>query len=155
MRYVRKRRRWLLNVGEETSALAEKLRLKIITPQKFVYDGEVEELVAPGELGEFGILPGHVPFLSVLFPGRLRLISGDREDVLIIHGGLADVKDNTVSILTDRSEKPEDVDILAAKKDAEILQRQLDENSSDGDLLQRAELDKQLRIARARAGEQI
>ncbi len=135
--------------------MAEKLRLKIITPQRLVYDGEVEELVAPGELGEFGILPGHVPFLSVLFPGRLKFVNGDKEDVFIIHGGLADVKDNTVSILTDCSEKPKDVDVLAAEKDAEILQRQLDENSLDGDLLQRTELDKKLRIARARAGKQI
>ena len=52
--------------------MAEKLRLKIITPDRLVFDGEVSELVAPGQMGEFGVLPGHVPFLSVLFPGRLK-----------------------------------------------------------------------------------
>ena len=97
--------------------MAEKLRLKIITPEKLVFDGEVEELVAPGQMGEFGILPGHVPFLSVLHPGRLRFKTKESgENTLIIHGGLADVKDDTISILTDQSEDPEEVDVSAAKK---------------------------------------
>lgn len=133
--------------------MAEKLRLKIITPEKLVFDGEVEELVAPGQMGEFGILPGHVPFLSVLFPGRLRFRTGESgENTLIIHGGLADVKDDTISILTDQSEDPGEVDVSAAKKDAEALQRELDE-LQDAEPSQREELDKRLRIARARAGE--
>ena len=133
--------------------MAEKLRLKIITPEKLVFDGEVEELVAPGQMGEFGILPGHVPFLSTLFPGRLRFRAEESgENTLIIHGGLADVKDDTISILTDCSENPEEVDIAAARKDAEALQRELDDLQDAGDS-EREELDKKLRIARARAGE--
>ncbi len=133
--------------------MAEKLRLKIITPEKLVFDGEVEELVAPGQMGEFGVLPGHVPFLSVLFPGRLRFKTVESgENTLIIHGGLADVKDDTVSILTDQSENPAEVDVAAARKDAEAFQRELDDLQDAGDS-EREELDKELRIARARAGE--
>jgi F-type H+-transporting ATPase subunit epsilon len=133
--------------------LAEKLRLKIITPDRLVFDGEVSELVAPGQMGEFGVLPGHVPFLSVLFPGRLRFKTEESgENTLIIHGGLADVKDDTVSVLTDQSEDPEEVDVVAAKKDAETFQRELDE-LQDTEASEREELDKKLRIARARVGE--
>ncbi|MDE0159616.1 MAG: ATP synthase F1 subunit epsilon [Candidatus Dadabacteria bacterium] len=133
--------------------MAEKLRLKIITPEKLVFDGEVEELVAPGQMGEFGVLPGHVPFLSVLFPGRLRFKTVESgENTLIIHGGLADVKDDTVSILTDQSENPAEVDVAAARKDAEAFQRELDDLQDAGDS-EREELDRKLRIARARAGE--
>ena len=133
--------------------MAEKLRLKIITPDRLVFDGEVSELVAPGQMGEFGVLPGHVPFLSVLFPGRLRFKTEESgENTLIIHGGLADVKDDTVSILTDQSEDPEEVDVVAAKKDAETFQREIDE-LQDAEASEREELDKRLRIARARAGE--
>ena len=133
--------------------MAEKLRLKIITPDRLVFDGEVSELVAPGQMGEFGVLPGHVPFLSVLFPGRLRFKTEESgETTLIIHGGLADVKDDTVSVLTDQSEDPEEVDVVAAKKDAEIFQRELDE-LQDAEASEREELDKRLRIARARVGE--
>ena len=133
--------------------MAEKLRLKIITPEKLVFDGEVEELVAPGQMGEFGVLPGHVPFLSVLHPGRLRFKTKESgENTLIIHGGLADVKDDTISILTDQSEDPEEVDVSAAKKEAEGFQKELDE-LQDAEASEREELDKKLRIARARAGE--
>ena len=133
--------------------MTEKLRLKIITPQKLVFDGEVEELVAPGQMGEFGVLPGHVPFLSVLFPGRLRFKTEEsNENIVIIHGGLADVKDNTVSVLTDRSENPEEVDSAAARKEVEVFQKKLDE-LQDSELSEREELDRQLRIARARSGE--
>ncbi len=133
--------------------MAEKLRLKIITPEKLVFDGEVEELVAPGQMGEFGVLPGHVPFLSVLHPGRLRFKAGESgESTLIIHGGLADIKDDTVSILTDHSENPEEVDAAAARKDAAAFQKELDE-LQDAELSEREGLDKKLRIARARAGE--
>ena len=133
--------------------MAEKLRLKIITPDRLVFDGEVSELVAPGQMGEFGVLPGHVPFLSVLFPGRLRFKTEESgENTLIIHGGLADVKDDTVSVLTDQSEDPEEVDVVAAKKDAETFQRELDE-LQDTEASEREELDKKLRIARARVGE--
>jgi len=133
--------------------LAEKLRLKIITPEKLVFDGEVKELVAPGQMGEFGVLPGHVPFLSVLFPGRLRFKTVESgENTLIIHGGLADVKDDAVSILTDQSENPAEVDVATARKDAEAFQRELDD-LQDAEDSEREELDKELRIARARAGE--
>ncbi len=133
--------------------MTEKLRLKIITPQKLVFDGEVEELVAPGQMGEFGVLPGHVPFLSVLFPGRLRFKTEEsNENIVIIHGGLADVKDNTVSVLTDHSENPEEVDSAAARKEVEVFQKKLDE-LQDSELSEREELDRQLRIARARSGE--
>ncbi len=118
-----------------------------------MFDGEVSELVAPGQMGEFGVLPGHVPFLSVLFPGRLRFKTEESgENTLIIHGGLADVKDDTVSVLTDQSEDPEEVDVVAAKKDAETFQRELDE-LQDTEASEREKLDKKLRIARARVGE--
>ena len=77
--------------------MADKLRLKVITPDSLVFDGEVEEIVVPEELGEFGVLPCHVPLLSALFLGRLRFrAEGSGETVFIVHGGLADVKDDTV-----------------------------------------------------------
>lgn len=134
--------------------MADKLRLKIITPDSLVFDGEVEELVAPGELGEFGVLPGHVPFLSALFPGRLRFrAKGSGETVFIIHGGLADVKDDTVSVLTDLAERPEDMDVAAARTDIEAVSREIDGLQDEEGPAERAQLERRLRIAQARAGE--
>lgn len=135
--------------------MADKLRLKIITPDSLVFDGEVEELVAPGELGEFGVLPGHVPFLSALFPGRLRFRTegSSGETVFIIHGGLADVKDDTVSVLTDLAERPEDMDVAAAKADIEAVSKEIDGLQDEEGPAERAQLERRLRVAQARAGE--
>ena len=119
-----------------------------------MFDGEVEEIVAPGELGEFGVLPGHVPFLSALFPGRLRFrAEGSGETVFIIHGGLADVKDDTVSVLTDLAERPEDVDGAAARADIEAVSREIDGLQDEEGPAERAQLERRLRVAQARAGE--
>lgn len=134
--------------------MADKLRLKIITPDSLVFDGEVEEVVAPGELGEFGVLPGHVPFLSALFPGRLRFrAEGSGETVFIVHGGLADVKDDTVSVLTDLAERPEDVDVSAARADIEAVSREIDGLQDEEGPAERAQLERRLRVAQAQVGE--
>lgn len=134
--------------------MADKLRLKIITPDSLVFDGEVEEVVAPGELGEFGVLPGHVPFLSALFPGRLRFrAEGSGETVFIVHGGLADVKDDAVSVLTDLAERPEDVDVAEARADIEAVSREIDGLQDEEGPAERAQLERRLRVAQARAGE--
>lgn len=133
--------------------MSGKLQLRVITPAKLVFEGEAEEIVAPGEMGEFGVLPGHVPFVSTLCPGRLRFrVEGSGESVFIIHGGLVDVKDDTVSVLTDLSETPEEVDVAAAKAEAESLSKEID-GLDDTAMAARAELEKKLKIARAGAGE--
>ena len=81
--------------------MADGIHLKVITPTKLVVDQQVDELVAPGEVGEFGILPGHVPFITTLHSGELKYKIGNSETKLIVEGGIADVRDDTVSILTD------------------------------------------------------
>ena len=84
--------------------MAEKIQLKVITPLNLVLNENVDEIVAPGSLGEFGVLPGHVPFLSILKAGKLKYRKGSQEKVLIVNGGLSDVKNNVVNILTDSAE---------------------------------------------------
>ena len=131
--------------------MADTIQLKVITPLELVLNEDVDELVAPGELGEFGILPGHVPFLSTLNPGELRYRKGSNDKTLIINGGLADVKDDVVNILTDQALHPENVDVVAAKKEIETLEEQLaklDEESQSS----RKDLEKKLKLAQAMAG---
>jgi len=81
--------------------LADGIHLKVITPTKLVVDQQVDEVVAPGEVGEFGILPGHVPFITTLHSGELKYKIGNSETKVVIEGGVADVRDDTVNILTD------------------------------------------------------
>jgi len=85
--------------------LADRIHLKVITPTELVVDEQVDEVVAPGEVGEFGVLPGHVPFLTTLHSGELKYKIGNSETKLVVEGGVADVRNDTVSILTDGAKK--------------------------------------------------
>ncbi|MGI9535180.1 MAG: ATP synthase F1 subunit epsilon [Thermodesulfobacteriota bacterium] len=108
--------------------MSKSINLRVITPLELVVDEQVEEVVVPGDLGEFGILPGHVPFVSTLSPGFLTFKKGSDTRSLIIHGGLAEVSSDNVRILTDVTEEPGSVDRTAAKKDLEYLEEQLKEH---------------------------
>ncbi|MGH7885872.1 MAG: ATP synthase F1 subunit epsilon [Thermodesulfobacteriota bacterium] len=131
--------------------MTESIHLKVITPVELVLDEQVSELTAPGELGEFGILPGHIPFVSILQPGELRYMVGSKEQVLIIDGGLADVKNDVVNILTDLAQSPSGIDIVAANKEVEILENELSELNDQPDK-DKSELERGLKLARVRAG---
>ena len=56
--------------------MADKITLRVVTPSRLVLDEEVDEVTAPGELGEFGVLPNHIAFLSTLVPGELSFKQG-------------------------------------------------------------------------------
>lgn len=131
--------------------MADTIQLKVITPLELVLDENVDELVAPGELGEFGILPGHVPFVSTLNPGELRYKQGSSEKVLIIDGGLADIKDDVVNILTDTAQNPSDIDVVAAQKEVESLEKELSDLSEEADS-NKSELERKLKLAQVKAG---
>lgn len=129
--------------------MAENLHLKVITPLALVVDEQVELVEGPGELGEFGILPGHVPFLTTLNPGFLKFKQGSETRSLIVHGGLAEISDDNVRILTDSTEDPSSIDTTAAKNDIQNLESQIEENQGDDEKLK--ELNFQLKLAQVRA----
>jgi len=129
--------------------LADNLHLKVITPLKLVIDEQVELVEGPGELGEFGILPGHVPFVTTLNPGFLKFRQGSETRSLVIHGGLAEVSNDNVRILTDSTEDPSSIDTDAAKMDIDNIQGQIDDNEGNAKRLK--ELNFQLKLAQVRA----
>ena len=62
--------------------MAEKIRLKLVTPGRLLLDEEVDEVTAPGALGEFGVLPKHISFLTLLEVGEMSYKQGDRKSVV-------------------------------------------------------------------------
>lgn len=129
--------------------MADNLHLKVITPLALVIDEQVELVEGPGELGEFGILPGHVPFVTTLSPGVLKYKLGKDLRSVLIHGGLAEISDDSVRVLTDSTEDPSTVDKAAAKEDVRNLENQISE--SQGNAKKLKDLEHQLKIARVRA----
>lgn len=95
---------------------ATSFRLRIVTPERLLLDQEVEEVVAPGAAGEFGVLPDHIAFLTALAPGRLVYKAGGQRHVLAIFGGYAEVADNVMTVLADGAEPARQIDLEVARR---------------------------------------
>ncbi len=80
------------------------IKLQIVTPRGSAFSGEVLEVQAPGTLGEFGVLPGHIPFLTTLRPGSLTIRNSDGKRVLAIGAGFAEAGPAQVVVLTESCE---------------------------------------------------
>lgn len=74
------------------------LNLKIVSPEKVVYDGTVERVVVPGTSGEFEILVNHAPIISTLEKGRLVFHDSEGQHELMVNGGFVEVQKNNVNI---------------------------------------------------------
>ncbi len=96
-------------------ALPEHLTLEIVTPEGLLLREEVDEIVAPGEEGYFGIRPGHTPFLSTLGVGALSYRKGDQWHYLSSFWGFCEVLPDHVSVLAEIGERGEDIDIDRAE----------------------------------------
>ena len=96
--------------------MAEKLTLDIVTPYGHVFTDEVDEIIASGSEGEFGVLPDHVPFLTTLKVGMLTYKKGSETGYIFVNWGYAEVGPDKVTILADSAEKSEDIDAERAKE---------------------------------------
>ena len=98
------------------------MRFELATPSRMLVSADVDEVVAPGVEGYFGVLPGHAPLLALLGAGELWYRQGAEKHYLSLAFGFAEVGPDRVSILAQIAEKPEEIDIAraeAAKKRAE------------------------------------
>jgi F-type H+-transporting ATPase subunit epsilon len=106
--------------------LPDKLHLTVVTPQgHLLFSGidmrtrkpgiPVDEVTATGILGEFGVLPGHLPFLTYLKAGALFYRQGPLTRWIAVRGGLAEVGPDKVVVLADAAELAEDIDVERAK----------------------------------------
>lgn len=94
----------------------DKLILEIVTPERRVVREEVDEVVCPGIEGEFGVLPGHTPFLTALKIGELNYRIGDLRKYIAITWGYAEVDHDRVEILADMAETAEEIDLRRAEE---------------------------------------
>jgi F-type H+-transporting ATPase subunit epsilon len=128
--------------------MADKINLEIITPINVVLNTEVQEVAAPGALGEFGVLPGHVPFITTLNPGIVKYSEDSSEKTFFISGGIFNVEGDKAKILTESAEIPSDIDSAEASQQLEDIQNLID--GFEGSKKELAELNKKLKIAEAR-----
>jgi F-type H+-transporting ATPase subunit epsilon len=94
------------------------MKVEVVTPEKAALSTDADELVAPGVSGEFGILPGHTPFVTALKPGVLMARKGQKRQIFAIGAGYAEVDGHDkIVVLTQTAVAAEDVDTAAAQKD--------------------------------------
>jgi F-type H+-transporting ATPase subunit epsilon len=104
---------------------SDTLAFEVVTPDRRVLSVRARSAVLPGELGLFGVLPGHHPFLAGLAPGPLRVQHGGREETFAIGAGFAEVLPDRVSVLVSSCERAADVDAERARAALERAEREL------------------------------
>ena len=104
--------------------MAMTIHVDVVSAEESVFSGLAEFVVLPGESGELGILPGHMPLMTRIRPGavRLRLPDQEAEELIFVAGGILEVQPNKVTVLADTAIRGKDLDeakALEAKKKAE------------------------------------
>jgi F-type H+-transporting ATPase subunit epsilon len=107
--------------------MADKIKLRIVTPSRLMFDEAVDEVTAVGELGEFGVLPNHISFLSTLVPGEMSYKQGANKRVLAVSGGYAEVLDNVMTVLAPAAEFGSEIDAARAQRAKERAEKQMAE----------------------------
>lgn len=107
------------------------LHLKIVTPEKEIYDGQVDMVTVTTLDGEIGILPHHVNLMSQVVPGELRIKIGDKITPMATGSGLLQMADNTLVIATDLAEKAEDINEKIVEEARSRAQAALEQTLTD------------------------
>ena len=106
--------------------MAEKeLLLEVVTPDRLVLSTEAEVVVCPGVEGQFGVLPGHIPFLSALEIGEMYYKAGGKTEYLAVSGGFAEVTGEKVTIVAESAEVGREIDVERAKRAQERAEKRL------------------------------
>ena len=105
--------------------MAGKILLEVVTPEKLLLSQQVDEVIAPGSEGEFGVLPGHCHFLSTLHIGELRHRVGDLTNHMAILWGYAEVIPTKVTVMAEIAEHAEDIDVDLARAAVEKAEQHL------------------------------
>jgi F-type H+-transporting ATPase subunit epsilon len=97
------------------TTMAEKLKVELMTPYKKVLTEEVDMVTATGTMGEFGVLPGHAPYLTSLKIGELSYAKDGATFYLAVNWGYLEVENDEVTILVETAERADEIDLERAK----------------------------------------
>ena len=90
--------------------MAKTLHVDIVSAEQQIFSGEASMVIAPGEGGELGIMPEHMPLLTRIKPGTVRIQNGAEEEVIYVSGGMMEVQPDRVTVLADTSIRAHDLD---------------------------------------------
>jgi len=129
------------------------IQLEIVTPERLVYEDEVDSVNVPGIEGELGILPHHAPLLSILGFGELRIRKGGAEESFAIVGGFVQVRPDKVVVMAETADLAAEIDLEKAQEARREAERALETGYSEGADLSAARAALQTALMRIRVAE--
>ena len=115
------------------------LEVHVVTPEREVWSGEADMVIARAVNGELGILPGHAPLLALLGIGPLQIVSGGDREKAVVDGGFLHVNNDRVDVLAEHAELESEIDTSEARRREEEARRRLEQEHTED---ARAELAK-------------
>lgn len=129
--------------------MSDELILEVVTPEKIVFSGKVDEVTIPGTEGEFGVLRGHEPFLTSVDIGQLYFLVGGKKTNYAVNTGYAEVTGSKVTVLIETAERADAIDKDRASKAKEKAAASLTQLTKEHDDYEK------MRLALARAINRI
>ena len=126
------------------------LNLKVIAPDRTVWEDKVEEIVLPSTTGQLGILSGHAPLLTAIDIGVMRVRPGKEWQAIALMGGFAEVENNEVKVLVNSAEMGANIDLETARSELQSAQSKFEAADKGDDRLEKNRASQALRKARAR-----
>lgn len=126
--------------------MSETLQFELVTPERLAVSTKVEMVEVPGEMGDFGVLPGHAPFMSIIRPGVVSVHeSAEKTTCYFIPAGYAEVNPTSCTVLAEHIQNLDDISLAEAQKRAKDAELDLRDASEDD----REQAEKALMVAEA------
>lgn len=114
--------------------MAKTIHVDIVSAEQEIFSGEAEMVIAPGEAGELGIMPEHMPMLTRVKPGTLRIQKGGEEEIIYVSGGMMEVQPDRVTVLADTSVRAHDLDEAKAMEAERLAKEALTNRTAAMDI---------------------
>ena len=115
--------------------MAQNIKIEVVTPEKAVVSEDAQIVMAPGILGEFGVLSGHTPFLTTLKVGAVKFVDAQGTDRFVfVSGGFAEALPDRVTILAESAERRRDIDLERAKAALERAEKRLADDRAKAEI---------------------
>jgi F-type H+-transporting ATPase subunit epsilon len=125
---------------------------ELVSPERQLFSGAVDQVVVPGSEGDFGVLAGHAPFVSTLRPGILTIHGGGQPKRLYVRGGFAEVSSGGLTVLAERATPVEDLQVEQIDREIREAQEDLADAKDDALKIKASERLDQLQGVRAALG---
>jgi F-type H+-transporting ATPase subunit epsilon len=106
-------------------------QLDLVSPERLLFSGQVEQVDVPGSEGDFGVLAGHAPFIAMLRPGVLTVYAGGERQRIVVFGGFAEVSPKGLTVLADQAVAVEDLDPAQLAQEIKNNEEDFSDSSDD------------------------